>query len=591
MSSGSSEAWWPPALSHISRERPWDAKHVVVAEIRSFPGNPHAGQRILNSALVPQEHVGELKTKLRNLGHEVSASGPRPSPRPGSSYEPRFWISATELPSEKYEPLVLSWSSHNKTVLLPDPRFLMTYGLSSRTGENGSTRWDDPTRPVYDVVTVDAPSVWDFPLATTATVSIARDYLQDYLSLRRMALVHVFWEMRYGPIDEHAAAALGDDESVSLYFADRTFQLNRTFDDRKVFVAQVWGARIIGLPDKLPITEDLRQKKGLTWPGFETPVTSDMAMRMTMADTVYVDDAVLAEFEGKHGYRTYPKNGSVSFGTQWSVGFSTRVGRNLIRLELKKLYEGAPFHVISHWNKYAVEPLSETAYPAALYERNIAVRAEELTFAVVSLGESLSALATSAGLDDHAPEDFVSLRRAALDYYGWWTFEHTEPISRHVPLSSSIDSLLERCVALDKLIVEGLSEAKLRKLLHVIGASPESIANFGSLKLLDCIVRMAQVAISTGLRLSKDGKRIWDRLAQEATKPPQPISQLFALYDLRVLKAHKIDGQHRKAMEELKRFGISAGEEVGGYGKIMDKIYDALAIQLREITEKLRNAN
>src|SRR5262245_33252573 len=86
-------------------------------------------------------------------------------------------------------------------------------------------------------------------------------------------------------------------------------------------------------------------------------------------------------------FRLTPKTGSVSFGTQWSVDYCDRVGRNLIQLEIKKLYEGAPAHVTRHWNDFAVEPPSEKALLAARTQRNIGVRAEEVTYAVVSMGE------------------------------------------------------------------------------------------------------------------------------------------------------------------------------------------------------------
>src|SRR5262249_10274415 len=156
-----------------------------------------------------------------------------------------------------------------------------------------------------------------------------------------------------------------------------------------------------------------------------------------------------------------PKTGSVSFGTQWNVGYCNRVGRNLIRLEIKKLYEGTPAHVTRHWNAFAVKPPSKMALLAARRQRNIGIRAEEVTYAVVSMGEALAALAQSVGLTEPRPEDFVGLRRRALEYSGWWTFDDTEPISRHVPLDLSADGFLDRCMSLNKLVVESLSESRL----------------------------------------------------------------------------------------------------------------------------------
>ena len=582
--------WWPVPLSYIASEKPWSGRYVAVAEIQSFDEKPHAGQRSRYSALVPIEQLDEISRNLAKLGHDVSTSGPHPSPSPGLSYVPRFWIAAQELPDRKYEPLVLSWSSHDKTILLPDPGFLMTYGLTPRASDDGAVSWDDPAEPVHDVVIVRSPSVWNFPMSTTAYVQIRRDYLQDYLTLRNMALVQVFWEMRWGETDETAERALGKEEAVDIGFADRLFQLNRDLEDKSVLTAQVWGARVLGSPGDLPISEDPLENKGLVWPGFPNPVTNDIASRMHVSDYVYVDDTVLETYEGRRAFRIHPISGSVSFGSQWSVGYCERVGRNLIRLELKKLYEGARPAVVRHWNEFAVEIPSREALVSLTKERNIAIRAEEITFDLVALGEALAAVAQLVGLPELNPENFVSLRRDALEYSGWWNFEETEAISRHVPLNCSLDMFLDRCLSLHKLIVEGLSEAKLRKLLNAIGVPHDSIAELGTLKLLDCTVRMTQVANATGLRLSDDGKRIWDRLEQDGTNPARPIPYLFALHDIRIIKAHKAADQNRELIEELKRFDVAMGQEAAGYGRILDRMYDALHSQLHETSIKIASA-
>jgi hypothetical protein len=171
-----SDNWWPAPLSHIPEESPWEEDQVVVAEIRSFDEQPHTGHRRTFSVLVPADQVDAVRKNLAGLSHGISASGPHPSPFPGWSYDPKFWISAKGLPQEKYEPLVLSWASHDKTVLQLDPKFVMTYGLAPRAAGD-LVCWDDSAGPNYDLVQVRGPSIWSFPLGTPAFVTIQRDYL------------------------------------------------------------------------------------------------------------------------------------------------------------------------------------------------------------------------------------------------------------------------------------------------------------------------------------------------------------------------------------------------------------------------------
>ena len=103
-------------------------------------------------------------------------------------------------------------------------------------------------------------------------------------------------------------------------------------------------------------------------------------------------------------------------------------------------------------------------------EPNIGKRAKALTYAIVSLGENLAALAQAVGLRDLAPDSFVGLRRSDLDYKGWWRFPAAEAIGRHVPLNMPVDAFLDRCLSINKLAVEGLVEPSLRRTLHKMGA-------------------------------------------------------------------------------------------------------------------------
>lgn len=235
-----SNDWWPKPLAHIPREDPWAQDPVVVAEVKSFDEQPLPGHRQTVAALVPIDQIDVVKEALAEFDHEVSASGPHPFFMKDRAYEPQFWIEAGHLPEEGYEPLVLSWSSHHTTVLHPDAGFLMTYGLTPRPGGDGIVYWDDPKTPRRGIVTVSPVSVWEAPLGTRAYVSIARDFLQDYLTIRRMALVQVFWELRWAAIDAEIQDKLGREESISVEFADRHYQLNRHITEHDTICAQVW---------------------------------------------------------------------------------------------------------------------------------------------------------------------------------------------------------------------------------------------------------------------------------------------------------------------------------------------------------------
>lgn len=346
--------WWPAPLAHIPNEDPWAHDHVIVAELKSFDDGGDGGERTTISALVPITDLDAVRQHMAALDYEVSTSGPGPFPKGDQAYEPRFWINAQGLPEGRYEPLVLSWRSHDHTVFVPDPGFLMTYGLAPRSVGNGAVHWDDPAGPVRDIVKVSAPSVYSFPKSTHAFVSIRREYVQDYLTLRKKALVQSFWEKRFSSTDSEIEERLGSEEGVDLDTSNRRLRLFRL--DPRVVIVEASGGRVLALPGPLPISNDPLEAEGLIWPGFDGPVVHARAMAMLPGDRVYVDDRVLADYEGRADFEVVPEIGAVRFRTRWTVGYCRRIGRNLIRLELKKLYEGVPAAVTRNWHKFAVEP-------------------------------------------------------------------------------------------------------------------------------------------------------------------------------------------------------------------------------------------
>lgn len=246
------DRWWPNLLKHVAHEDPWAISMVTVAEMRSFEG-PFNGQRYSSTALIAPGDLERLNGNLSSFGADVDVNGPRPLASEAGRYKPEFWIEAwIEEECLKLEPLVLNWESLNRTVLVLDPGFAMTYGLIPRAGTEGSIHWDDPMEPQDDVAIIDPPAVFESPHLSPTRARISRDHLQDYLTLRDRVLVQVYMEVRSGPKDEEIAAVLGEDQHLDLVFRDRTIVMSRMPDG--TCMAQVRGARLLAGPGSLPIT-------------------------------------------------------------------------------------------------------------------------------------------------------------------------------------------------------------------------------------------------------------------------------------------------------------------------------------------------
>jgi hypothetical protein len=157
-------------------------------------------------------------------------------------------------------------------------------------------------------VKVTALSVYSFPKWTHASVSIRRDYVQDYLTLRKKALVQSFWERRFSSTDSEIEQRLGTGECVDLDTPNRQLRLFRL--DPGTVITEVSGGRVLALPGPLPISNDPLEAEGLIWPGFDGPVVhAARAMGMMPSDSVYVDDRVLADYEGRPDANLEEKRG------------------------------------------------------------------------------------------------------------------------------------------------------------------------------------------------------------------------------------------------------------------------------------------
>lgn len=389
MSSGAQP--WPSLFDALRRRLEEAGPMVVLSETweTKFPLGICA--RTLTCGLVGETAYNTVSDAEEDeLGHEVSSSGPHPWPRSG--YEPGFWIHGGRAIPDDVEPLVLSWTSNNRTVHEPDPGFLMTYGLVPRlVPGNRKLHWDDPEIPLHDVVVVAPVSEYEHFNQTEGGVQAKRTYVQDYASLRGSAIVCVFYERWLVDGNEEIRTLLGDQRYREWRQRDAYFRCQRIVGKDDSFHVDVWGHRLIMRPGPFPVSARDAQYGTLTWPGIDEPVTGDSWRGYGPADYVYVKDDVLGEFEGRAEYSIHPNSGAVSYGGQWQAGFCDRVGRDMIRLEIKKLYEGTPPHVVRHYHKFVIEkPPGEVQ--ELLSASNVGTRAKKIVYQLAGLGEALAKL-------------------------------------------------------------------------------------------------------------------------------------------------------------------------------------------------------
>jgi hypothetical protein len=556
------------------------AEHVVIAEISESDVNGYKGAKHVCTALIPMDLVDKVLKSPGGIGWEVRSWGPLPTVSEGQIYETRFWIDGRKGIDEKFQTVINAWKRHDREVVLPDNVMLMTYGLVPRYLADGTVCWDDPQGPVYDVIRARSHVNYNQKSkGRLAIVTMRRDYLEDYCSLKACAAVAVYYEERFSSEDKSFEEVLAGREGHQFDLPGRQLGMATLKDKYHAAAPQftrVWGSSLILKPMRRPISD--AEDPELEWPDHPGSMTLQRASKEWLYG--YVSDAVLTEYESHAEYTLHPESGGVSYGGWWGTSRTGRIGREHIRVELKKLYEGCPLHVILHWHKHAVPEAVAEHDRKNNGNQNVALRAKAIAHSYLRLTEALCTLSDRLGAG-FTQEDIGTLATMDINHGGWWTPEVLGAMANAIRLNASQDQFLARSVILFK-VLEQLKLAPLRNLVLTLGVPRDQVKDFGVLKLLGTLLQLCDIAEEQCYDLFGDAEAIaafWD------TKKLLPVmNRIFALNGLRVLAAHVPGAEKdKKLADAVKVFGIDVASTMTGWGLAMDAMYDGLAEDLNVI--------
>jgi hypothetical protein len=579
------KTYWPDSLRHLA-EPYYDgvSEHVVIAEVNDGAINGCKGAKHVCTALVPLGVVDDVLVFEGGIGWEVRSWGPMPCVDPGQIYDTQFWIDGRRGKDEKFQTVINAWKRHDREVVLPDNIMLMTYGLVPRYLADGTVCWDDPQGPVYDVIRARSHVNYNAKsLQPSAFVTMRRDYLEDFCSLKGCAAVAVYYEERHSIGDQSFDQVLAGSDGKEFNLPGRLLGLavlKGRYQTTAPQFARVWGSALILKPSGRPISE--ADDPVLEWPGHAGAMSQQRAAQDWLYG--YVSDAVLTEYESHQEYTLHPESGGVSYGGWWGTNYTNRIGREHIQVELKKLYEGCPPSVIAHWHKYSVLEAIARKDRDTNGNRNIAVRAKSVALGYLRLTEAVARISDRLGAG-FSQEEIGSLSTSTVDYSGWWTQPEFAGLSAVVRLNANQEQFLARAIVLFK-VAELLQPAALRNLVLKLGVPSEKIKGFAGLKLLGTLLQLAAVARENGYDFWKDTSIVvgnWD------TRMLLPeMNRLFALNGLRVLAAHVPGTEKDKKLSELtKSFGIDLGSTVTGWGLAIDALYDGISSDIEAIAGHL----
>jgi hypothetical protein len=409
-----------------------------------------------------------------------------------------------------------------------------------------------------------------------------QDYLREYLWMRGETGVRLFWyECALDPAPE-LAELLGEKESVTLEHPDgwcsvRLYR-SRGGDEIIVFVKAAVAAIP---PERLPAP----RAEGLIWPDIDGPMTPRHADAMINGGKVWLKDSVLQRYEDNPEIDTalhrWPEGRwmvAPSYKGEWGFEAMTRVGRNLLRTDIRSVYKGVPEAEIVHCWTHALHQADVDTLDLA--EQNIVEKVERLAWNLMSLTESLCALANRLGYQRSASEifgeDWDRFRRELL---------RGSPallaLCRVAPVEMSQQAFMERV----KDVVEywtRFKPASLQTILRKLGCEDPEIGKLKSAKLLSAIRTVVEEATEAGV----DSDGIADHPAPEDWgRKREDMAALFISHDIRIANAHSLSAE---VLDRLNALGIDRDSLREGHGRALDRIMDTTAEAIAGVDQSIR---
>ena len=550
-------------------------EYFTIAELNTIEKNGLKITSDLNTGLVSESLIKKIKPSQVNP--YINRTGV--NYRKDFIYNPSFSLYVSESPGLKnIQPLVMTWCSGNHTTIQIDQGFLSTFELTPRLLQH-EILWDDLKRPESEIVKNKLMSEYEFPTHSEAYVKVKKEYLERYLFLRKKKALQIFNVQKEILIDNAINFLLNGKQYYIEEFKQHEIRITAFPHKEEMAMLEINGFQILSLDLDID-SKKTDTSKGHYWKGIEGLVTAGRARHKMPFEHIYVSDKVLEKYENNEQYQVSPQSGSVAYRNQWSVTHCERVGKNAIKIEIKKLYEGNRLETINYWNQFSIHP------DDIVEGEGISVKAERLTKKYFLFGKLFSSLLNHYFKTEYCSSDIITLDENEILYNGWANFLDYKPITHIVDLNSfPKEQFISRCKKLYILLGENLQQKPLRKLIDYLGFPHENTKDFRSLRLLELILKYLCVSYDSGLNLSSYKESLIERISE--LKEFNVLSPLFALNDIRQLDAHKSNGSKGKLENALLHFSIEPNSISGNYADACFQVYDSLINMFTDLNTKL----
>lgn len=484
------------------------------------------------------------------------------------------------LPSVNgYDYIVASWGSGSFYTYHLAEKVWMALGLTPRCFGNEQQRlvYDDLKLPEFNVVEGEISAQYFIEASRQIRWRMSNEYLRRYLWLRGGRGVRQFYYSAILQDTQELRNWINGRRTIDLGSQESWFHGDiRESDDG--FLLQLWATVDAVSCELCPE----QTAEGLHWPDVGTAVTREYFRDIKNDAIIYLDDKFLERYEQNSFYKTCPLkmhgfwNCSPSYLGQWSFTRCERVGRNLIRVSLRDLYSGVPDREILHAHKHALSANIVAQHDKS--EEHFVSKVDRLLFQLLNLGDNLSKLGSTLGIDTNT-EELTGFSREEINNNGWMNYPQLKKLAQVSPITMTQQQFLARCKSIHE-IWQKLPNGILKKTLQAAGIPRAPIANRASLKLLQSLLNILQRLDSNqedveAFRSDQEPER-WDERNPE-------IAMLFVANDLRIADAHDVADYHQKLADQ----GFDIASLNQGYGRALDFVMDGVINSFEAINNPL----
>lgn len=528
-------------------------------------------------ACIPEEDIQSLKVLSESTEGTVKSSTP--------ICEAMGGVYPIKLNVSGYDYIVASWGDGARYSYNLAEKVWMTLGLSPRVVGNDEQKiiYDDLSLPIIGVTEGDIASEFEFKLKRDVYWIMRNDYLRKYLWMTGCYGVRVFFYEAYIDDSSEVRQLINGNNHYNEIIGNGWGELDIREVDGKILL-QLW-ASVVAVSPVLCSEQDIYS---LIWPDDSQPITPKQVRDIRSNKYAYLDDRFLEKYEKNKVFNAVPSkvynyfSNSPSYKGQWAFRDCKRVGRNIIKVPFYELYRGIPDQEVYHAHQYAISEEEFVARDSS--EEHIVSKVDRLLLQLIDLSENLPKLVKATNGEIILPIQFSEFDRDSYDSEGFKDFPIFQRMAQIVPLDMYQQDFLSRCKTLNEIIVR-LKVGTLKRVLRILGASKNDVADLQGLKLLQGILNILEhlnEQFEDKSALADSAKMI------DWKKSNTTMAPLFVNNDLRNAESHE---SIEEAIKVLERLGFDTSTVSSGYGKaldfLLDGVIDSIKLINRNITDVL----